>query len=123
MCRCRGGFLTWSLSSRPAEAGVHPSDPDVFQARHTPGIDPHKHLDAVPGPGGASVAGTQELSRQVTVMDSRREENRRIIFPEMPLISNPCPSSRATHCTPNRRVSAPSRGWGTIAGTAPLCSL
>ena len=35
-------------------------------------------------------------------MDSRREENRRIISPEMPLISKPWPSSRAVHSRPNR---------------------
>src|SRR5271169_2055624 len=46
-------------------------------------------------------------------MDSRREENRRIICPEMPLISKPWPSSRAAHSTPNRRVSASSRYWET----------
>ena len=36
-------------------------------------------------------------------MDSRREENRRIICPLMPLISKPWPSSRAVHSRPNRR--------------------
>ena len=36
-------------------------------------------------------------------MDSRREENRRIIWPLMPLISKPWPSSRAVHSRPNRR--------------------
>ena len=56
-------------------------------------------------------------------MDSRREENSRIISPEIALISNPWPSSRASHATPNRRVSASSRCCDTIAATAPMCSL
>ena len=37
------------------------------------------------------------------VIDSRREENTRIIWPEMPVISKPWPSSRAVHSRPNRR--------------------
>ncbi len=61
--------------------------------------------------------------RKSAVIDSRREENTRIISPLMPLISNPCPSSRATHSSPNRAVSASSRRWDTIAATAPMCSL
>ena len=43
--------------------------------------------------------------------------------PLMPLISNPCPSSRAVHSRPNRAVRASSRCWETIAATAPTCSL
>ena len=42
-------------------------------------------------------------ARRSAVIDSRREENSRIISPEMPLISKPWPSSRATHSRPNRR--------------------
>ena len=61
--------------------------------------------------------------RRSAVIDSRREENTRIISPEMPLISNPCPSSRAVHSRPNRAVRASSRCWETIAATAPMCSL
>ena len=57
------------------------------------------------------------------MIDSRREENTRIISPQMPLISNPWPSSRATHSRPNRAVRASSRCWETIAATAPMCSL
>jgi hypothetical protein len=45
---------------------------------------------------------------------SRREENTRIISPEIPLISNPCPSSRAVHSRPNRVVRASSRCRETI---------
>jgi hypothetical protein len=56
-------------------------------------------------------------------MDWRREENRRIISPVMPVISKPWPSSRAVHSRPNRRVRASSRCWETIAATAPMCSL
>jgi hypothetical protein len=41
-------------------------------------------------------------ARRSAVMDWRREENSRIISPEIPLISNPCPSSRASQTTPNR---------------------
>jgi hypothetical protein len=76
--------------------------------------------------GRFAAVALRELSARVrrsAVIDSRREENRRIISPEMPLISNPCPSSRATHSTPNRRVSASSRCWAVIAPTAPTCSL
>ena len=62
-------------------------------------------------------------TRRSAVMDSRREENTRIIAPEMPLISKPCPSSRAVHSRPNRAVRASSRCWETIAATAPMCSL
>ena len=62
-------------------------------------------------------------TRRSAVIDARREENTRIISPEMPLISKPCPSSRAVHSRPNRRVSASSRCWDTIAATAPTCSL
>ena len=62
-------------------------------------------------------------ARRSAVMDARREENSRIISPEMPLISNPWPSSRASQAKPNRRVSASSRCWDTIAATAPMCSL
>jgi len=46
-----------------------------------------------------------------------------MISPEIPLISNPCPSSRAAHSTPNRPVSASSKYWETTAPTAPMCSL
>ena len=56
-------------------------------------------------------------------MDSRREENTRIISPLMPLISKPWPSSRAVHSSPNRAVRASSRCWETSAATAPMCSL
>jgi hypothetical protein len=56
-------------------------------------------------------------------MDSLREENTRIISPEIPMISNPFPSSRATHSRPNRAVRASSRCWAVIAATAPTCSL
>jgi hypothetical protein len=60
-------------------------------------------------------------SRTSAVIDSRREENSRIISPLMPLISNPCPSSRAVHSRPNRVVRASSRCWDvqlhvTVAG-------
>jgi hypothetical protein len=54
------------------------------------------------------------------VIDSRREENRRIISPLMSLISNPWPSSRATHSSPNRAVSASSRCWAVIADQADV---
>jgi hypothetical protein len=78
-------------------------------------------VEVITGP-----AGTGNCAARVhrsAVMDWRREENSRIISPEMPLISNPCPSSRASQATPNRRVSASSRCWDTIAATAPMCSL
>ena len=42
-------------------------------------------------------------ARRSAVIDSRREENRRIISPLMPVISKPWPSSRAVHSRPNRR--------------------
>ena len=41
-------------------------------------------------------------SRRSAVMDSRREENTRIMSPLMPAISKPWPSSRAVHSRPNR---------------------
>ena len=39
--------------------------------------------------------------RRSAVMDSRRDENTRIIAPPMPVISKPWPSSRAIHSRPN----------------------
>jgi len=43
-----------------------------------------------------SLPGETEHPGIETVIAARREENRFIISWEMPLISNPCPSSRAT---------------------------
>jgi hypothetical protein len=46
---------------------VHAADPDALKADHAPRVDAGQHLDRVTGPGGdLGVAGTPELSRQVT---------------------------------------------------------
>jgi hypothetical protein len=60
---------------------------------------------------------------RIALRDLTVEENRRIVSPLMPLISKPCPSSRAVHSRPNLRVRASSRCWATIAATAPMCPL
>ena len=49
-------------------------------------------------------SNSRARTRRSAVIDTRREENTRIISPEIPAISKPCPSSRATHCTPNPAV-------------------
>lgn len=41
-----------SLAFPQVQGLVHAADPDALEAGHTPGVDAHKHLDGVAGPGG-----------------------------------------------------------------------
>jgi hypothetical protein len=60
-------------------------------------------------------SGRAARARRSTTIESRCEENKRILSPEIPLISKPWPSSRTTHLRPKRDVRASSRRSAVIA--------